>query len=62
VPQVRAALAHRRGGAAPHVARRDQYVEFDAGLSSSDPLGFVDSKPYSVRLAAMQQATSLKTR
>jgi acetyl-CoA carboxylase carboxyl transferase subunit beta len=37
-----------------------QYVEFDAGLSSSDPLGFVDSKPYSARLAAMQQATSLK--
>jgi acetyl-CoA carboxylase carboxyl transferase subunit beta len=37
-----------------------EYVEFDAGLCSSDPLGFVDSKPYSARLAAMQQATSLK--
>jgi acetyl-CoA carboxylase carboxyl transferase subunit beta len=36
-----------------------EYVEFDAGLRSSDPLGFVDSKPYSARLAAMQQATSL---
>jgi len=37
-----------------------QYVAFDAGLSSSDPLDFVDSKPYPARLAAMQQATSLK--
>jgi acetyl-CoA carboxylase carboxyl transferase subunit beta len=36
-----------------------EYVEFDSGLRSSDPLGFVDSKPYSSRLKAMQQATSL---
>ncbi len=36
-----------------------EYQEFDAGLRSSDPLGFVDSKPYSKRLAAMQEATSL---
>jgi len=37
-----------------------EYVEFDAGLRSSDPLGFVDSKPYSARLAAMELATGLK--
>jgi acetyl-CoA carboxylase carboxyl transferase subunit beta len=35
------------------------YESFDTNLTSSDPLGFVDSKPYSSRLAAMQQATSL---
>jgi acetyl-CoA carboxylase carboxyl transferase subunit beta len=32
---------------------------FDPGLTSSDPLGFVDSKPYGERLAAMQLATNL---
>ena len=36
-----------------------EYREFDAALSSSDPLGFVDSKPYRQRLDAMQQATRL---
>ncbi len=36
-----------------------EYQEFDAGLTSSDPLGFVDSKPYHERLAAMQKATNL---
>ncbi len=35
------------------------YEEFDPGLASSDPLGFVDSKSYQERLRAMQQATSL---
>jgi acetyl-CoA carboxylase carboxyl transferase subunit beta len=35
------------------------YEEFDAGLTSADPLQFVDSKPYHERLRAMQQATSL---
>jgi len=35
------------------------YLEFDAGLASSDPLGFVDSKPYRDRLAETQQATNL---
>ena len=35
------------------------YRQFDAGLRSSDPLGFVDSKPYSERLQASQEATSL---
>ena len=35
------------------------FTPFDAGLRSSDPLGFVDSKPYSERLRGMQQATNL---
>jgi acetyl-CoA carboxylase carboxyl transferase subunit beta len=35
------------------------FEQFDQNLTSSDPLGFVDSKPYSVRLHAMQQATCL---
>ena len=36
-----------------------EYQQFDAGLSSSDPLGFVDSKPYSQRLQTTQEATNL---
>ena len=36
-----------------------QFHQFDARLRSSDPLGFVDSKPYSQRLQATQQATKL---
>ena len=36
-----------------------EYREFDASLTSSDPLGFVDSKPYRDRLVAMQAATKL---
>jgi acetyl-CoA carboxylase carboxyl transferase subunit beta len=36
-----------------------EYQEFDAGLTSSDPLGFVDSKPYRERLQGMQEATHL---
>jgi acetyl-CoA carboxylase carboxyl transferase subunit beta len=35
------------------------YQPFDDGLTSSDPLGFVDNKAYSDRLNAMQQATGL---
>ncbi len=35
------------------------YEVFDADLSSADPLGFVDSKPYRERLEAMRQATNL---
>ena len=35
------------------------YQRVDTDLRSSDPLGFVDSKPYSERLQAMEQATSL---
>jgi acetyl-CoA carboxylase carboxyl transferase subunit beta len=36
-----------------------EYEQFDAGLTSSDPLGFVDSKPYSQRLQTTQEATNL---
>ncbi len=36
-----------------------EYEQFDADLSSSDPLAFVDSKPYHERLKSMQQATNL---
>ena len=36
-----------------------KFSRHDTGLRSSDPLGFVDSKPYHARLTAMQQATSL---
>ena len=32
---------------------------FDASLVSTNPLGFVDSKPYSERLAGMRQSTRL---
>lgn len=36
------------------------YQEQDANLVSTDPLEFVDSKPYKERLASMQQATGMK--
>jgi acetyl-CoA carboxylase carboxyl transferase subunit beta len=36
-----------------------QYTTYDSDLRSSDPLHFVDSKPYSQRLHDMQQATQL---
>jgi acetyl-CoA carboxylase carboxyl transferase subunit beta len=36
-----------------------EYVSFDSNLRSSDPLHFVDSKPYSQRLEDMQRATHL---
>lgn len=36
-----------------------EYESFDDTLTSSDPLGFVDNKPYAARLKAMQQATGL---
>jgi acetyl-CoA carboxylase carboxyl transferase subunit beta len=35
------------------------YSRYDTELRSSDPLGFVDSKPYRERLQGMQQATRL---
>ncbi len=35
------------------------WQEHDAGLRSTDPLGFVDNKPYHERLAAMERATNL---
>src|SRR5271163_4338023 len=34
------------------------YTEFDARLTSTDPLHFVDSRKYAERLATMQQATA----
>jgi acetyl-CoA carboxylase carboxyl transferase subunit beta len=36
-----------------------EYTRYDTELRSSDPLGFVDSKPYSERLKSMQAATKL---
>jgi acetyl-CoA carboxylase carboxyl transferase subunit beta len=36
------------------------YEQLDADLVSTDPLGFVDSKPYVERLEGMQQGTCLK--
>jgi acetyl-CoA carboxylase carboxyl transferase subunit beta len=35
------------------------YEEFDEGLTPTDPLAFVDSKPYCERLRAMQETTKL---
>jgi len=35
------------------------YVEHDINLRSSDPLSFVDSKPYTQRLRDMEKATNL---
>jgi acetyl-CoA carboxylase carboxyl transferase subunit beta len=37
----------------------DQYEEFDRNLVSTDPLEFVDSKPYKRRLEDMQKTTEL---
>jgi acetyl-CoA carboxylase carboxyl transferase subunit beta len=37
-----------------------EWEEFDAELQSTDPLQFVDTKPYSQRLEAMRAATGLK--
>jgi acetyl-CoA carboxylase carboxyl transferase subunit beta len=37
-----------------------EWETHDDGLTSTDPLGFVDSKPYSARLSGMRAATSLK--
>lgn len=38
----------------------NQFEELDADMISSDPLNFVDSKPYPQRVAATQKATGLK--
>src|SRR5690242_8293581 len=35
------------------------YEELDAGLTSTDPLAFADSKTYTERLKGMQEATQL---
>lgn len=36
------------------------YEEVDASMVSTDPLAFVDSKPYKARLAGMQESTGLR--
>jgi acetyl-CoA carboxylase carboxyl transferase subunit beta len=36
------------------------FDQWDADLSSADPLGFVDKKPYPERIAAEQKATGLR--
>jgi acetyl-CoA carboxylase carboxyl transferase subunit beta len=36
------------------------WVEYDRDMTSSDPLGFVDAKPYHQRLAAMQKTLGMK--
>ncbi|MBI1875735.1 MAG: acetyl-CoA carboxylase carboxyltransferase subunit beta [Acidobacteria bacterium] len=38
----------------------DDWVEHDGGLSSTDPLGFTDTKPYKQRLKASAAATGMK--
>jgi acetyl-CoA carboxylase carboxyl transferase subunit beta len=38
---------------------KGEWEEFDGGLVSTDPLAFFDSKAYTERLAAMQEATQL---
>jgi acetyl-CoA carboxylase carboxyl transferase subunit beta len=42
-----------------HLLDGGEYEAFDSDLTSGDPLGFVDSKPYSERLRGMQQSTNL---
>jgi acetyl-CoA carboxylase carboxyl transferase subunit beta len=37
-----------------------EWTEFDPGLTSTDPLGFVDTKAYKARLASSAAATGLK--
>jgi len=37
----------------------DKWTEMDAGLSSTDPLGFVDTKGYPDRLKSMQKNTGM---
>lgn len=38
----------------------ENWTEHDAGLQSTDPLGFVDSKSYKSRLAGMQKSLGMK--
>jgi acetyl-CoA carboxylase carboxyl transferase subunit beta len=53
---------HVRIGAAERLQQlfdEGKYEQYDAGLLSSDPLKFVDSKPYPQRLEEMRNATRL---
>ena len=43
-----------------HLLDHGTFVEHDAGLTSVDPLGFVDQKAYPDRIAAAQLATGMK--
>ena len=43
-----------------HLLDDNQYEVFDANISSTDPLKFVDLKPYSSRLKQAQKETGLK--
>src|SRR5262245_13420564 len=38
----------------------DAWIEYDKALTSTDPLGFSDTKPYKTRLKAGMEATGLK--
>lgn len=38
----------------------NKFTELDENMTSGDPLGFVDSKPYPKRIVATQQKTQLK--
>ena len=38
----------------------NEFTELDAEMTSADPLGFVDSKPYPKRIVATQAKTKLK--
>lgn len=54
---------HERIGAAEYfelILDDAKYKELDEKLSSGDPLGFVDTKKYTDRVAATQKATGLK--
>jgi acetyl-CoA carboxylase carboxyl transferase subunit beta len=54
---------HERIGAAEYfelIFDDAKYKELDEKLSSGDPLGFVDTKKYTDRVAATQKATGLK--
>ncbi len=54
---------HFRVGARERIERlvdKRSFDEHDADLAPSDPLGFVDSKPYPLRVAEAQTKTGLK--
>lgn len=53
---------HRRIGAVERLnltLDESEWVEIDAGLTTTDPLNFVDTKSYRARLRQMQESTSL---
>ena len=53
---------HRRISAVERLALTlddDEWIELDSGLSSTDPLNFIDTKSYRTRLRQMQEGTKL---